>query len=409
MSMQVRRTRAAHWFLLAALGCSEERHAASNSSPVAPVPRGDGCSATRHVEVPLDLPAEQTDPPGEVPFGARFALVDSESVSLEKSAAVALVSWQGVDDEQRFALNELCPDGVCRNVHGTSVLGTSAGGLEFLLAEQGSAVSMPAYPLRLMVWDSAGSDAEITPLFAARVTAITTRTDMQASKDARRALFALGNIDTPELELVEIAENAALVAPPVSLTLGTPWDCLSVLPTDTAGAISAVTKLDSGTAVVWSLRELDADANVVFDTSVTVPVGDTLGYTDCPTVLAAPEGFLAEWTSTDERSVLASVPRDLAAGAGFSVLELDASPGLLEGVLHDELLFLAALDGGAPGFVRLTRTGEPGGPTITLPALPASTAEQRRAPPHVLNVKGASVDIAYELENTRVFEELSCP
>lgn len=410
MNLRARLARGARWLFVAALGCSShDRTPTAAPSDGAGVTNG-ACSVVEHVEVPLDLFGELSDPPLVVPFGARFALVDDEGVTLDKTASAAVVSWQGVDENDAFTLAELCPDGVCRNIHGNGVLGATSGGLEFVLAEQGSAVSMPAYPLRLMAWDSDGGAAQITPLFDSRVTAITTRTDLESSRDAARAVFALGNTDMSSLEAVEIEAGATLVAPPAPMTLpSTPWDCLAVVPTDSAGAVSAVTKLDGGTHVMWSLRELDAEANVVFETSVDVPVGDALDYTDCPAVIESPQGFHAQWVNGYGAALLATVSRDAAPGDPLALLALDASPGPLAAVVHDQFLFLAMPDGEHQSFVRLAADGSPGGPPLTLPVPAASTLELHRASPRVLRVNGALLDLSYELDDARAFEEESCP
>jgi hypothetical protein len=398
------------WLLVAAIGCTPERPASTHATNGGNPPATDTCSVAHHVEVPLDPFGTLSDPPQLVPFADRFGIVDAESVTPSKTASVAVVSWQGIDTQNDFALTELCPDDVCRNVHGTSVLGTSSGALEFLLAEQGSAVSMPAYPLRALAWDSDQSAAAISPLFDARVTAITTRAALESSRAATRATFALGNIDMATIEAVVLAEQATLVAPPQTLMLPDgAWDCLSVVPTDEAGAISAVTQPASGTEVVWSVWELDAQANVLFTTSVEVPVGTTLGYSGCPRVIESPLGFHAQWLNSAGASVIASVARSDGTGAPPDVLSLDASPGSLEAVLHDDFLFQASLADDQQSFIRVTRDGAASGPTITLPALPVSTLEERRAAPQVLGLRAAAVNISYELETTRVFEELDCP
>jgi len=409
MSRPVRLTRRAHWLLLFATGCGGDDHAPSKA-PDGVTPNDGVCTVVQHVEVPLDPFGQLSDPPQLVPFGERFGVVDGDSITLDKVANTALVSWQGVDSQTQFTLSELCPDGVCRNIHGTALLATATGEPEFLLAEQGSSVSMAAYPLRALAWDSDGGAAQITPLFDMRVTAITTRADLRSSRDAERALFVLGNIDMPGLQAVEIAANATLVAPPATMPLpGTPWDCVAVVPTDTAAAISAVTKLDGGTSVVWSLRELDAAANVLFETSAAVPVGDALGFADCPSVLESPEGFHAQWVGTSGESVVATVTRTAEPGAAAELLDLTENPGSLAAILQGDFVFLAVLDGGQQGFVRLARDGNPGGPGITLPALPLSTSERRRAAPQALKVTGSELALSYELESTRVFEQWSCP
>jgi hypothetical protein len=369
--------------------------------------RDGACTVTKHVEIPLDLFGDLAEPPAVVPFGERFAVVASGSVSQSRAADVAVVSWQGVELVQHFELLGLCPDDVCRNLHGSAVLAKTAGGSEFLLAEQGSSTSMKEYPLRLMAWSAEASEPAISPLFDSRVGAITTRSDMKSSRDGARALFALGNIDTTPLQAVEISEGAALVAAASPLELlSTPWDWLAVVPTDEAGAISAMARLPNGNELTWQLRELDSTANVVLETSVTVPVGDALGYVDPPTLVESSAGFHAQWVSSDGASTIATVARAAEPGATPALLRLDVSPGTLEAVLGDEFLFRAPIDAAHQGFVRRKGNGETGGPPIVLPVLPAPTSDRPRALPHVLRVVGESVQLTYELDNVRVIEEL---
>jgi hypothetical protein len=187
-----------------------------------------------------------------------------------------------------------------------------------------------------------------------------------------------------------------------------PWDCLTVVPTDEAGAISVVARSESGTEVVWWVRELDAQSDVRFETSVLVPAGGALGYADCPTLVESPEGFHAQWVRADEASVIATVARDSGPGAAPVLFESAASPGSLQGILHGDFLFRASPGAARQGFVRLNREGEPAGSPIALPEIPESTLEQRRALPSVIEVKGAVVALSYELESARVFEELDC-
>lgn len=399
-------TPGALWLLFLGAGCCS--HAAEPRDGDTPSART--CTLEQHVEVPLEPFGALGEPPELVPFGERFGVVDGDSVSLDRVAKVALVSWQGVDTQAELELRELCPDGACRNIHGTALLASAAGEPEFLLAEQGSSVSMPAYPLRALAWDGDGGAADVTPLFDARVTAITTRADLRSSRDAERALFVLGNIDMPSLEAVEIAAGATLVAPPATMPLpGPAWDCASVIPTDAAGALSAVTALDGGADVVWSVRELDAEANVIFEASATLPAGAARGFADCPRLLESPEGFHAQWVGTSGDAVVATLARGAPTESGAAVLELDPNPGALAGVLHGDFVFLAPLDAARRAFVRVDRAGDPGGPGVTLPVLPASTPERRRAEPQALRTAGSALSLSYELESTRVFEQWSCP
>jgi hypothetical protein len=393
--------------ILLALGCSPARRATTSPLPGPGEP--GACSVVEHVEVPLDLLGEAPDPPSVVRWGERFALLGSGSLSQRRTADSAVVSWDGVDVEEHLALTALCPDDVCTNVLGVAVLATAAGRPQLLLVDEGSAVSMPAYPLRARAWDSARSEPLGGRVFDARIAAVTTRVAMKGSRDGARALFVLGNIDAAELQAIEMGVDAAVVAPVSTMDLAAArWDCLTVVPTHEAGAISAVTRTDSGTEVVWHLRELDAEASTVLDRSVTVPVGDALGYTGCPTVVESAQGYAAQWVNTDAQSVVAKVLRATSPGTTPELLRLDRSPGVLAGGVGTELLFQGQVDDEHQGFARLAADGASGGPPITLPPLPASTLEHRRAPPSVLSVEGSSLYLTYELEAARVFEELSC-
>lgn len=398
----------APWLFLLTLSCSAEPRA--TTGPVQGAGGFGTCSVVEHVEVPLELFGESLDPPSIARWGERFSVMGSRSLTQSREADIAVLSWNGVDVEEHLALTGLCPDDVCTNLLGVAVLATAAGSPQLLLADEGSAVSMPTYPLRVKAWDTTRSDPLMARLFDAHIAAITTRVAMKGSRDATRALFVLGNIDAPELQAIELGADATVVAPASTMTLlSSNWDCLSVVPTSEAGAISAVTRTETGTEVVWHLRELDAEASTVLDTSVTVPVGDALGYADCPTVVESPHGYTAQWVNVDDESLVATVSRRAESGAAPELVRFDVSPGLLAAVVGTELLFQGMVDDERPGFTRFTGDGAPGGPPITLPALPESTLEHRRAPPKVLSVEGASLYLTYELESTRVLEELRCP
>jgi len=418
MSTPANVMRRAAWLLGLAVGCSPKHQ------PLPPPAQGDAgagglgglggtsggvCSVVEHVEVPLELFGEALDPPSIARWGKRFALLGSGSLSQARAADIAVVSWDGVDVQQHLALTGLCPDDVCTNVFGVAVLATAAGRPQFLLADVGPAVSMPTYPLHARAWDEAQGGPLEAPLFDAHITAITTRVDMKSSRDGARALFVLGNIDAPEVQAIELGPDAAVIAPVRTLSLSSAsWDCLSVVPTREAGAISAVARTESGAAVVWHLLELDADANPVLDTSVTVPVGDALGYVDCPTVVEGAEGYAAQWLSSDAGSLVASVRRGAESGAAPEWVHFDVNPGLLAAVVDTELFFQGFVDDEHRGFLRFDPDGTTGGPPITLPVLPESTLDHRRALPRVLSVEGDSLSVSYELETTRIFEELRC-
>lgn len=371
--------------------------------------RTETCTVAKHVEIPLDLFGEASDPPSVRPWGDRFVLLSSAPLTQTRMADLAVVSWQGVDIQNELSLKGLCPDDVCTNVLGVSVLATDASNPQLLLADEGSAVSMPSYLLHAKAWDTSRSDPADTELFDAPIAAITTRAAMQSSRDATRALFAIGNIDEPTVQAIELGPDAEVIAPVTTLTLsGAPWDCLAIVPTRGAGALSAVVKTEGGTEVTWHLRELDAGADSVFETMATVPVSDALGYTDCPTVVDGPDGFHAQWVNAYGNSVVASVERDADPAAAPTLLRFDVSPGVLAGAMSAELWFQGFVSDDRRGFVRLRDDGSPGGPPITLPVLPESSDEHRRALPTVLGTEGDAAFVAYELEDARVLEQIRC-
>lgn len=372
--------------------------------------REAACSVTKHVEVPLELFGEALDPPSVRRWRDRFVLMASGSLTLTRAAELAVVSWQGVDIQNHLPLAGLCPDDVCTNVLGVSVLATALPSPQLLLADEGTVVSMPTYLVHAKAWDSSRSDPLVTPLFDAHIAAITTRAAMQSSRDAARAVFAIGNLDDPTLQAVEIGPDAEVVAPVSTLTLSaTPWNCLAVVPTGEAGAISAVVEAESGTEIAWHLRELGPDGNTVFETVATVPIGSALGYTECPTIVDGPDGFHAQWVSSEGASVVATVIRGDEPATTPGLASFEATPGILAGVTGDELWFQGLVDAEHRGFLRFQRDGSPGGPAITLPRLPESTVEHRRALPALLSAEGNSLFVTYELEDERVLEELHCP
>ena len=367
------------------------------------------CSVTKHLELPLDLFGDAGDPPSIRRFEDRFVLMASGSLTLSRAADLAVVSWQGVDVQNHLSLTGICPDDVCTNVLGVSVLARALHNPQVLLTDEGSAVSMPSYLVHAKAWDTSRTDPAVAPLFDAHIAAITTRAAMQSSRDAARALFAIGNIDDPTLQTVEIGADAEVIAPVSTFTLASaPWDCLTVVPTSHAAAISAIVEAESGTEVTWQLRELDANADTAFETMATIPVGDALGYADCPTVVEGPDGFHAQWVSAVGTSIVASVARDADPSRAPSMATFDVSPGVLAGVLGEELLFQGFVDDEHRGFSRFLADGPSGGPPLTLPALPESTPEQRRALPALLSVEGESLFVTYELEDERVFAQFRC-
>lgn len=371
--------------------------------------RGTGdCSVVRHVEVPLELVGASADPPRFLRWQERFALVASGSLTQTQSADVAIVSWHGIDSQAHLALDGLCGDDVC-TVLGRALLANPQGDPELVVVVPTGAGSMPAYPLEAKAWDASGAEPATAPLFDEHITAITTRTAIEASANAARALFVIGNIDSTELDLVEIGPDASAVAPASQLSVSsTYWDCLGIVPTREAGAVSAVAKTESGTAVVWHLRELDAQARTLLDTTLTIPVGEALGYTDCPTVVVGPDGFYAQWVSSEQASLVAVAKRGAEPGDEPVLARFDENPGVLAGVRPGELLFYGAVDDEHRGFVRLKADGTRGGAPIVLPALPASTLEHRRARPEVLGIEGSSLYVTYELETARVLEAYDC-
>jgi len=335
--------------------------------------------------------------------------VASDSVIQDRVADVAVASWQGVDVTEHFVLSGLCPDDRCRNLHGSAVLATDDGHAEFLLAEQGSSLSMAEYPLRLLAWRGGSAEAAISPLFDSRVNAITTRSDMKASRNAARALFASGNTDGSPLRVIEIAPGAAIVRAATPLEpVPIPWDCLDLIPTEEAGAISVISRRDGGRETEWKLWELDAAGNTVLDTGAMVPVGNELGYTNCPRVIESSEGFHAQWVNTEHASVIATISRGVVPGAAPALVDVSANPGNLAGALDGEFLFEATLDDGQRSLVRLTRDDPGSGTPAELPLLSGSSSEPVLAPPRVLRAAGQSLQVTYEFETTRVIEELHC-
>ncbi|HEX5101447.1 MAG TPA: hypothetical protein VFV94_18170 [Polyangiaceae bacterium] len=410
----------AHFLLLVTVGCTALPHGPVDSrggtageggmTGTAGAPSHDAtCSETNHIELPLDLFGAAVDPPSVRRFDDRFVLRASGSLNLSRSAELAVVSWQGLDIQNHLSLSGLCPDDVCTNVLGVSVLATPFSTPQLLLTDEGSVVSMPSYLVHAKAWDTSRSDPAVTPLFDAHIAAITTRAALQSSRDAARALFVLGNIDDPTLQVIEMGADAAIVAPVSTLTLPPlPWDCLTVVPTERAGAISAVVKGESGVEVTWQLRELDADATSTLETAATIPVGEALGYTDCPIVVDGPDGFHAQWVNGDGQSVVAGLTRAAGRNAAPRIATFEVSPGVLAGALGKELLFQGFVDAEHRGFSRFLADGSPGGAPIPLPVLPEPTPERRRALPTLLSSEGESLFVTYELEDERVIAELRC-
>jgi hypothetical protein len=100
------------------------------------------------------------------------------------------------------------------------------------------------------------------------------------------------------------------------------WDCLQVVPTATAGAMSGVEVRDGRT--FWNIVELDAAGAVVLRvsadlmgvvaTTTSFPVGP------CPSVAATPNGFVALFDDAAGAGAIVDVDRRTFASSGASVI-----------------------------------------------------------------------------------------
>jgi len=366
------------------------------------------CASVNHVEVPLDLFGDVRDQHTVVRMGDRFALYATDRALRRGGADIAFVSWDGIDAHEHFELDNPCPDDICATSLGLSAVETSAGDPELLMVDRGSGAAMSTYPIRAVAWDSTQASPGLEKLFEARADFQTT-SELASSKNGERAVFAAGS-GGGVIDIAELGTGAELVVQVSTLTppSGTGWDCLDVVPTKEGAAVSVVSGGVSDTEARWILRELDADGNTVFEVNSTVPAGAALGYTGCPMVAESPVGFHAVWYATDKESVMATALRASGTDAPLTITSFPNIPGTLVGGRSDMLVFLVVLDDGRVGFRGIDENGNDVAKLYVLPPLPARTAEHARTFPMLLSVEGSSLYVSYELETTRVIEQVVC-
>jgi hypothetical protein len=366
------------------------------------------CAAVKHVEVPLDLFGDVRDQHTVVRMGDRFALYATDRALRRGGADVAFVSWDGVDAHEHFELDEPCPDDVCAASLGLSAVETAAGDPELLMIDRGSGAAMSTYPIRAVAWDATQASPGPEKLFEAPAD-FQTLSELASAKNGERAVFAAGN-GGGVINIAELGTGPELVVQVSTLTppSGTSWDCLDVVPTKEGAAVSVVSGGVSDTEARWILRELDAEGNTVFEVSSPVAAGAALGYTGCPMVAESPVGFHAIWYANDEASVVATALRASPADTPPTIASFPAVPGTLVGGRSDMLVFLVVLDDGRVGFRGIDQNGNDVAKLYVLPPLPARTAEHARTFPMLLSVEGSSLYVSYELETTRVIEQVVC-
>src|SRR5690606_21950948 len=98
-----------------------------------------------------------------------------------------------------------------------------------------------------------------------------------------------------------------------------------------------------------------------------LPISDALGFTGCPQVVVGKEGFYGQWRGQEGQSVIAPVSRTTPPRGAPELVEFETEPGELLGVLGSELLLSKQNADRTFSFVRLTPTGEPGGPGYLWP------------------------------------------
>jgi hypothetical protein len=365
------------------------------------------CAVVKHVEVPLDLFGDVRDQHTVVRLGDRFALYATDRALRNGGADVAFVSWDGVDAHDHFDLDNPCPGDVCTTSLGASAVSSPSGSPQFFMVDRGSSTAATTSPVRAVAWDKTQASPGLTPLFEANVD-FQTISELASSKNGERAVFAAGN-GGGSVNVAELGPNAELAAP-VS-TMAPPsggWDCLNVVPTKQAGAVSIVagglTEADS----VWLLRELDADGNTVLEVNATVPAGAGLGYTGCPMLVESPVGFHAIWNATGKESIMATALRESASGTPPTITTFPVIAGSLVGGRSDMLVFLVQLEDDRLGFRGIDREGNDVAKLYVLPPLPLRTSEHPRTFPMLLSVEGSSLYVSYELETTRAIEQVVC-
>ncbi len=252
---------------------------------------------------------------------------------------------------------------------------------------------------------------EAQPLFGPSYSGLVSAFSLRPSRDATRAVFAHGyRAVTQEVTFAELDADGAMVSQAITLEVpSSSWDCLAVVPTEDAAAISLTADSEDRRQQFWLLRELNSSGELVFASQITLP-------TDYR-ALTASDGGCAVFEDADGYSVA------LGDGAGsrrigrlqrdrpneLIVSESLVLPGILVGTLAGTLVFSRDEWTETSHQVRFlglpkSGTGEP----RTLAVTPA-TAIELYTDVQLIFAQGKSLIYGFPTRDSQVIEEVACP
>jgi hypothetical protein len=167
---------------------------------------------------------------------------------------------------------------------------------------------------------------------------------MASSLDGRRTVWARGNSGTEDPQAIVLGGDAERRGNPIAVKSDHHWDCLGVIPTTAAAAVSVVETRDGSR--FWHLVELDAEGAQVFESSVDVTEDLSGSSTGCPFSVALTKGgFAALMRGSNAALIVVDVDRATFADDGATRVSLDVDA---EPVSHP--LAFASMNGGYVGY-----------------------------------------------------------
>jgi hypothetical protein len=377
-------------------GYRESSGSAGDGSPADGAAGQTGvCSVARHVEVPTDATYLAGSPSPALAVnrvGERFAVAQHS----DTGNALEIVSWAGLDSQ--FHCTSDCPSALQTGM-GVGLI-SDAGDPRMLFVGSGVVAwtggPTVTGPTPLYWTGQDAQDATGTVMFFRRGVQ-----QLRASRDGQRALFGIGTAYfEPTVCLAELAGDASIPGGPQTMTLEQ-WECLDLLPTDTAGAVSLMVNPANRTALTWSVHEYDAAGVITAETAATVPLDPSAGLSQCPQVIDGPAGYQAYFAYDSSHGLLITLP-----SAGSNALpdaRQVAGNGKLVGALDDELVFESVQKDGKTHFSGLHVNDAAPRDLVGLPvAVPAPQSA-------FVDADGRSLFISYQTSSARVFEEITCP
>jgi hypothetical protein len=148
-----------------------------------------------------------------------------------------------------------------------------------------------------------------------------------SSLDGRRAIYAHGNRIVEDPQAIVLGGDAERRGEPIVVKTGPDqdWDCLDVIPTASAAAISVV-ESRSGRRL-WHVVELDAEGAQIFEGSVDLTEELDDARVACPTYIAVTKGgFAALLGGAIEPPIVFELDRATFGGSTRVTLSVDDEP-----------------------------------------------------------------------------------